>query len=767
MRSYWRISLFFTLFAAFCWFATSRAVEWSDQFHVTGPNNLTTCLTTWEGDLVVGGKFSAVGSVPANLVARQIGDQQWVGMGQGLEGLDIFDFVVFEGKLHALCQRTYSTMGIYALEGGLWTQLGVDLPTASMALAVYDGQLYAGGFLWDGGGWFEAFAPDGPVKSFIVFDDLLLVGGDFETINGATTGTVVAWDGIQILDVYPGQTETVNAFAIWHDELYLARQCRTGPSFDAGVQCWRDGAWTDILELGSIHAFRPYRDLIATADALLICGDDHPVIVKSTKDNRLGEAFIKSWDGSTVVEPYAVDDMVRFSAIHFHDDDLYLAGGFSTIGSPLCHHLGRVANNELHPICPAGLGANSSVNEFLPSTNGLVIGGYFSSIAGMVDQGVALYANGQWQSRSLALADFEDFQRMPVTMAWHEGNLSAMVTGHASLSMAYWNGMQWVIPQPWDWVTEVHELRSWNGILLGLAGNQILDYSSYMDPVVYLDLPDQSSAASTLIDDGDLIVGGRIPSLDGVSLNNVGRFDGGNWTALGEGLPEPVKMLGRYQGQIIAAFGPTDAVSIATWDGDTWRMLPLLLASRVVAMQEYRGHLFVSGVWRVGEFHYVYRFLYLEGDDWVPVGEIGGNVYALGVVDDELWVGGSFSTVDGVPSSNLASLTMEVTPVESDEEEAEVDLPSAIRLESPTPNPFNPMTVVSFSLAEASPVKLEVYNVRGQCVATLLNGPHDAGQHQVTWTGLDHHGQALPSGSYLLRLDTGREVRTTKATLVR
>jgi len=64
-------------------------------------------------------------------------------------------------------------------------------------------------------------------------------------------------------------------------------------------------------------------------------------------------------------------------------------------------------------------------------------------------------------------------------------------------------------------------------------------------------------------------------------------------------------------------------------------------------------------------------------------------------------------------------------------------------------------------------VKLEVYNVRGQCVATLLNGTHDAGQHQVTWTGLDDHGQALPSGSYLLRLDTGREVRTTKAALVR
>ncbi|HEY3296365.1 MAG TPA: PQQ-dependent sugar dehydrogenase [bacterium] len=81
------------------------------------------------------------------------------------------------------------------------------------------------------------------------------------------------------------------------------------------------------------------------------------------------------------------------------------------------------------------------------------------------------------------------------------------------------------------------------------------------------------------------------------------------------------------------------------------------------------------------------------------------------------------------------------------------DPPTGFRLYANNPNPFNPVTQVSFDLASTGPVDLGVYNIFGQRVATLAHGAEAAGHHAVTFDG-----SQLPSGIYLCRL---RAVRFT------
>ena len=68
------------------------------------------------------------------------------------------------------------------------------------------------------------------------------------------------------------------------------------------------------------------------------------------------------------------------------------------------------------------------------------------------------------------------------------------------------------------------------------------------------------------------------------------------------------------------------------------------------------------------------------------------------------------------------------------------------------PNPFNPTTQITYALAAPGVVSLQIYNVLGQVVATLVNGNSGAGTFNVTWNGKDDLGRPAASGVYIYRL---------------
>jgi len=73
-----------------------------------------------------------------------------------------------------------------------------------------------------------------------------------------------------------------------------------------------------------------------------------------------------------------------------------------------------------------------------------------------------------------------------------------------------------------------------------------------------------------------------------------------------------------------------------------------------------------------------------------------------------------------------------------------------------SPNPFRLSTSIRFELSQAASVRLEIFDVRGARVATLMEGePLPAGGHATTWDGRDGAGRLAPAGIYLVRLEAG------------
>jgi len=92
--------------------------------------------------------------------------------------------------------------------------------------------------------------------------------------------------------------------------------------------------------------------------------------------------------------------------------------------------------------------------------------------------------------------------------------------------------------------------------------------------------------------------------------------------------------------------------------------------------------------------------------------------------------------------------------------------PDAFALKDNYPNPFNPSTTIKYALPEGAQVKLEVYNVVGQVVRTLVSGHQNAGRYAIQWDATNDSGHSLSSGIYFYRLQAGSEFTEVKKMLL-
>jgi hypothetical protein len=83
------------------------------------------------------------------------------------------------------------------------------------------------------------------------------------------------------------------------------------------------------------------------------------------------------------------------------------------------------------------------------------------------------------------------------------------------------------------------------------------------------------------------------------------------------------------------------------------------------------------------------------------------------------------------------------------------------------PNPFNPNTEISFHLSSGGIVHLNIFNILGQKVKTLIDEERPAGKHTILWDGKNDSGHPLVSGVYYYRLTTSDQMQIRKMTLIK
>ena len=103
----------------------------------------------------------------------------------------------------------------------------------------------------------------------------------------------------------------------------------------------------------------------------------------------------------------------------------------------------------------------------------------------------------------------------------------------------------------------------------------------------------------------------------------------------------------------------------------------------------------------------------------------------------------------------IAKIHLSFSSTSIEEQGSEKTIASNFKLHQNYPNPFNPTTVIYYDLPHPTKVEINVYNILGQKIETLMNGFQPKGKHSVTWDGKDLKGRTVASGIYFYKIVAG------------
>jgi len=360
-------------------------------------------------------------------------------------------------------------------------------------------------------------------------------------------------------------------------------------------------------------------------------------------------------------------------------------------------------NEKIYVI--GGCGGSISNEEYNPATNSWVTKGSLSwarrrgmgAVACEVN-GKVYFIGGQQGPSPIRIVNFND-EYDPVSNLWT--NKASMPTARVGAAAFVVNGKIYVIG--------------------GYDGSSFLDIVEEYDPATNswktktpMPTP-RAFLAGAVVDDNIYVIGG----FNGSCLDIVQEYDpvGDLWATKTSMPTERYWLAAEAVAGKIYVIGGYDGTSCLTSNEvydpalDSW--------STEVSMPTARSHL-------------------------VAV-EVNDKIYAIGGVID----GGSFTGANE-----------EFTPSGGVEGKPTAGLPEVFSLSQNYPNPFNPITKIKYSLPTGDWVKLEVYDILGHEVATLVNQYQNAGQHSVQWKA------EVISGIYFYRIHTGEYVATGRMVLI-
>jgi hypothetical protein len=359
------------------------------------------------------------------------------------------------------------------------------------------------------------------------------------------------------------------------------------------------------------------------------------------------------WDNSLKL---ADQDSVPFTSVRsiaVMGDDVYVGGRLASAGGV---QVSGIAKWDGATWSDVGGGIDFCRGIFCFPTayalevkgNELIVGGNFGSIGGIPANKVAKWDGSKWSAIGEGINICDGLDCLTVQ--------SIAVSGDTIYAIG-------------NVLTDVKDI----GGTVNVSGFAVWDGSTW-SPLGGGVVGDSLTASINAIalSGNDAYIGGNFRSAGGIATNNIARWTGSNWEALGSGVEGcissnptfscspyiatiAVKGKDVYAGGRFAAAGGTSANNIARWDGERWHALGsgangLVMKLAVHGDLVYAGGTFteIDGVKANG----IARF---DGVKWAPVGAgVDGYVDVIAFSDNHMYVGGGFNTAGGKPALNIA-----------------------------------------------------------------------------------------------------------------
>ncbi|KAA3601504.1 MAG: T9SS C-terminal target domain-containing protein [Calditrichaeota bacterium] len=141
---------------------------------------------------------------------------------------------------------------------------------------------------------------------------------------------------------------------------------------------------------------------------------------------------------------------------------------------------------------------------------------------------------------------------------------------------------------------------------------------------------------------------------------------------------------------------------------------------------------------------------------------VGADTFTTVTFDTSGWVYWRVFVNDGEVEQLCQNFFKVVNVVLTTDSEENANLPTEFALRQNYPNPFNPQTKIAFSIPESQFTSLEIFNILGQKVKTLISQDLTIGNYEAVWNGTDKNGKLVSNGVYFYKMKSGNFSETKK-----
>jgi hypothetical protein len=340
-----------------------------------------------------------------------------------------------------------------------------------------------------------------------------------------------------------------------------------------------------------------------------------------------GAFFIARWDGSTWASVGGSGPYPEVLAIG--RDGVYLGGRFTTVGGisakGIARWNGRAWSNLASHVT---LGMDDTVGALTINGTTVYAGGWFVAAGGVTANHIAGWSDSAWASLG------DGFPYPVLALASNANKLYASSSYPISCYgppcpigyIAQWDGGSWS--------------------KLGTVNGSVTSRSTAINAI--------------LVSDDKIYIGGNFASVDNVPAQNIARWDGSSWAALGSGVDGPVTTLAisgtnLYAGGSFTTAGGSPTRHIARWDGSGWAALGDGVDGPVAALAVSGTNLYAGGSFTTAGGSPTRHIARWDGSGWAALGSgVDGPVAALAVSGEDVYLGGSFTSGGGKPSYYFA-----------------------------------------------------------------------------------------------------------------